>query len=35
VPIIIKSLKLLPLWSGIMIPIFSYGEEVASSATAE
>jgi len=35
VPIIIKCLKLFPLWSGIMIPIFGYGEEVASSATVE
>lgn len=35
VPIIIKSLILHPLWSGIMIPIFGYGEEVASSATVE
>lgn len=35
VPIIIIFLKLLPLWSGIMIPIFGYGEEVASSATVE
>jgi len=35
VPIIIKTLKLLPLWSGVTIPIFGYGEEVASSAVVE
>lgn len=35
VKIIIKTLKLLPLWSGVMIPIFGYGEEVASSAAVE
>lgn len=35
IPIIIKTLKLLPLWSGVMIPIFGYGEEVASSAVVE
>lgn len=35
VPILIKSLKLLPLWSEVMIPIFGFGEEVASSAAVE
>lgn len=25
IPFIIKSIKMLPLWSGIMIPIFGYG----------
>lgn len=35
VKIIIKTLKLLPLWSGVMIPIFGYGDEVASSAAVE
>lgn len=35
VPIIIKCLKLLPLWSGVMIPIFGFGEEVASSTAVE
>jgi len=32
VPILIKTMKLLPLWSGIMIPIFGYGDELSSSA---
>jgi len=27
VPYIIKCMKLVPLWSGIMIPIFGYGNE--------
>lgn len=35
VPILIKKTKLLPLWSGIMIPIFNYGEEFSSSAAVE
>lgn len=35
VPIIIKCVKLLPLWSGLMIPIFGYGSETASSAAIE
>jgi len=35
VPILIKYFKLLPLWSGVMIPIFGFGEEVASSAAVE
>lgn len=32
---IIKCMKLLPLWSGIMIPLFGYGEEIPSSAAIE
>lgn len=32
---IIKSIKLLPLWCGIMVPIFGYGEEISSSAAIE
>lgn len=35
VPIIIKCVKLLPLWSGLMIPILGYGSETASSAAIE
>lgn len=35
VPILIKIMKLLPLWSGIMIPIFGYGDEVSTSAAVE
>lgn len=35
VPILIKTMKLLPLWSGIMIPIFGYGDELSSSAAVE
>lgn len=35
VPLIIKCIKLLPLWSGLMIPVFSYGSETASSAAVE
>jgi len=30
-----KCMKLVPLWSGIMIPIFGYGNETASSAAVE
>jgi len=30
VPIVIKCLKLLPLWSEIMIPLFGYGKQIAS-----
>ncbi|KAF0698454.1 Uncharacterized protein FWK35_00033558 [Aphis craccivora] len=35
VPLLIKCTKLLPLWSGVMVPIFGYGEEVSSSAAVE
>lgn len=35
VPIIIKCLKHVPLWSGVIIPIFGYGDEIASSAAVE
>lgn len=35
VPILIKITKLLPLWSGIMIPIFGYGDDVSSSSAVE
>lgn len=35
VPIIIKCFKLLPFWSGVMVPIFGFGDEVASSAAVE
>lgn len=35
IPHIIKCMKLVPLWSGIMIPIFGYGNETASSAAVE
>lgn len=35
VRVIIKSIKLMPLWSGVMIPIFRYGEDVSSSAAVE
>lgn len=35
IPIIIKCVKLLPLWSGLMIPLFGYGSETASSAAVE
>jgi len=35
VSILIKYFKLLPLWSGVMIPIFGFGEEVASLAAVE
>lgn len=32
---IIKCIKLLPLWSGVMVPVFGYGEEISSSAAIE
>lgn len=32
VPFLIKSMKLLPLWSGIMISTFGYGDDISSSA---
>lgn len=32
---LIKIMKLLPLWSAVMLPIFKYGEEVCSSAAIE
>ncbi|KAL4141463.1 hypothetical protein QTP88_004100 [Uroleucon formosanum] len=35
VPHIIKIMKLLPLWSGIMIPIFGFGDVIASSTAVE
>jgi hypothetical protein len=35
VPHLIKCTKLLPLWSGVMIPIFGYGKEVSSLAAVE
>lgn len=35
VPHILKIMKFLPLWSGIMVPIFGYGESVSSSAAVE
>lgn len=35
VPLIIKCFKLLPLWSGIMIPVFGYGNETANYAAVE
>lgn len=35
VPHIIKCFKLLPLWSGIMLPVFGYGDETANSAAVE
>lgn len=35
VPFLIKIMKLLPLWSGIMIPIFGYGDDISSSAAVE
>lgn len=35
VPVLIKSMKLLPLWSAVMLPIFKYGEEICSSAAIE
>jgi len=35
VPILIKIMKLLPLWSGVMVPIFGYGDDVSSSAAIE
>lgn len=35
VPYIIKCMKLVPLWSAIMVPIFGYGDETVSSAAVE
>lgn len=35
VPLIIKCVNLLPLWSGLMIPIFKYGNLTSSSASVE
>lgn len=35
VPILIKIMKFLPLWSGVMIPIFGYGDEISSSAAVD
>lgn len=35
VPLIIKAVHLLPLWSGLMIPIFKYGNPTSSSASVE
>lgn len=35
VPHIIKCTKLLPLWTGLMVPIFGFGEETSSSAAVE
>lgn len=35
VPILIKIMKLLPLWSGVMVQIFGYGDEISSSAAVE
>ncbi|CAI6357055.1 unnamed protein product [Macrosiphum euphorbiae] len=35
VPILIKIMKFLPLWSGVMVPIFGYGDEISSSAAVE
>jgi len=35
IPHIIKSLKLLLLWSGLMMPIFGFGDETTSSAAVE
>lgn len=35
VPYLIKMTKLLPLWSGVMVPFFGYGEGVSSSAAVE
>lgn len=35
VPLIMKSVNLLPLWSGLMIPIFKYGNPTSSSASVE
>lgn len=32
---IIKSMKLLPLWSGVIVPVFGYGEEISSSEAIE
>lgn len=35
IPLIIKCVKLLPLWSGLMIPVFKYGNPTSSSASVE
>lgn len=35
VPFILKCTKLLPLWSGLMVPFFGYGESTTSSAAVE
>lgn len=35
IPVFIKIIKLLPLWSGVMIPIFRYGDDISSSAAIE
>uniref|UniRef100_A0A2S2R3G3 NOF-FB transposable element protein n=1 Tax=Sipha flava TaxID=143950 RepID=A0A2S2R3G3_9HEMI len=35
IPHLIKCMKLLPLWSGIMVPIFGFGEKTSSSAAVE
>jgi len=35
VPFILKCTKLLPLWSGLMVPFFGYGELTTSSAAVE
>lgn len=35
IPYVIKGMKLMPLWSGIMIPIFGYGNKTASLAAVE
>jgi hypothetical protein len=35
VPHLVKIMKFLPLWSGIMVPFFEYGESVSSSAAIE
>jgi len=32
---IIKYIKLLPLWSGVMVPVFVYGKEISSSGAIE
>lgn len=35
VSVLIKTIKYIPLWSGVMIPIFNYGEDISSSAAVE
>jgi len=35
VSVLIKTTKNIPLWSGVMIPIFDYGEDISSSAAVE
>lgn len=35
VSVLIKTMKYIPLWSGVMIPIFNYGEDISSSAAVE